>query len=165
MALCEAYGLSGDKRLKVPAQVAIKYLVESQHPTGGGWRYGPRQAGDMSATGWVFLAIRSGQLAGLAIDDSPLVRAERFLDSCAAGPEQAKLSRYAYQPDTPAKLPLTSAGLLTRQYLGWKRDQPDLVAGSKYLMENLPPESTSQLGYVPLLLRDSGPSPPGRLRL
>ena len=128
--------------------MAIKYLVEAQHPTGGGWRYGPRQAGDMSATGWVFLAIRSGQLAGLAIDDSPLVRAERFLDSCAAGPEQAKFSQYAYQPDTPAKLPLSSAGLLTRQYLGWKRDQPDLVAGSKYLMENLPPESASQLGAI-----------------
>jgi hypothetical protein len=148
MAVCEAYGLSADERLKVPAQLAIKYLAESQHPAGGGWRYSPKQAGDMSATGWIFLAIRGGQLAGLTFDRAPLLRAERFIDSCAAGPETAKLSRYAYQPDSPAKLSLTPAGLLTREYLGWKRDNPHLVAGCEYLMENMPPESGDQLGQI-----------------
>ena len=98
MALCEAYGLSGDEDLKVPAQLAIKYMKEAQH-TEGGWRYGRGQAGDMSVTAWVFLAIRSGQLAGLMIDRAPLIRAERFVDSCAAGPEEAKLSQYAYMPE------------------------------------------------------------------
>ena len=67
MALCEAYGLTKDDRVKVPAQLAIKYLMDAQHPTGGGWRYGPKQPGDMSATGWMFLAIRCGQLAGMSI--------------------------------------------------------------------------------------------------
>ncbi|MEQ8791716.1 MAG: terpene cyclase/mutase family protein [Pirellulaceae bacterium] len=148
MALCEAYGLSGDERLKVPAQLAVKYITNSQHPEGGGWRYSYQQAGDMSATAWMFLGIRTGQLAGMSIEKSPLTRAERFIDSCAAGPSDAKFSRYAYTPDQQSKLSLSAAGLLTREYLGWKRDNPDLVAGSQYLMENLPPESSDKLGPI-----------------
>lgn len=152
IALCEAYGLSaygerGDERLRVPAQRAIKYIANTQHKEGG-WRYSPKQAGDMSATGWMFLAIRSGQLAGIAFERTPMVRAERFVNSCAAGPEDAKSSRYAYLPGAEAKLSLSAAGLLTRQYLGWKKDTPDLAVGCKYLMENLPPESGGSLGAI-----------------
>ena len=152
LALCEAYALSGDERLKVPAQLAVKYMTEAQHKEGG-WRYGPKQPGDMSVTAWVFLAIRSAQLAGLPIGRSALTRAERFVDSCAVGPEEAKLSRYAYQPPTsekpqPEKLSLSGAGLLTRQYLGWKKDDPQLIAGCRYLAQHLPPESGNDLGQV-----------------
>lgn len=150
IALCEAYGLATEEfqdRLRVPAQKAIKYIAQTQHKEGG-WRYGPRQPGDMSAVAWQFLAIRSGQLAGMIIDRSPLIRAERFVDSCGAGPENAKMSRYCYQPGGQATLSLTGAGLLTREYLGWHRDNPDLAAGCKYLMENLPPESGSSLGPI-----------------
>lgn len=152
LALCEAYALSGDERLKVPAQLAVKYMTEAQHQEGG-WRYSPNQPGDMSVTAWVFLAIRSAQLAGLPIGRSALTRAERFVNSCAVGPENAKLSRYAYQPPTPdkpqpEKLSLSGAGLLTRQYLGWKKDDPQLLAGCRYLAQHLPPESGNDLGQV-----------------
>jgi hypothetical protein len=135
MALCEAYGLSRDEKLlKIPAQLAIRYLIEAQHG-GGGWRYGPNQPGDMSATGWVFLAIQDGRLAGLPFQDEPLKKAERFLDSVAKGPDDAKLSRYAYEPERDPTLTLTAAGLLTRQYIGWKKDNPDLIAGCKFMMQ------------------------------
>jgi hypothetical protein len=147
IALCEGFGLSGHEGLRLPAQRAIKHLIQAQHKEGG-WRYAPRQAGDMSAVAWVFLAIRSGQLGGLAIEKDPLVRASRFIDSCGAGPEDAKMSRYSYEPEGEAKLSLTPAGLLTRQYLGWKQDMPALVAGVKYLMENLPPEKATSLGQA-----------------
>jgi hypothetical protein len=96
----------------------------------------------------MFLAIRGGQLAGLRIRRTPLLRAVRFVNSCSAGPPEARRSRYSYQPGKPAKLTLTAAGLLTRQYLGWKQDNADLIAGSNYLLENLPPESATQLGRI-----------------
>jgi hypothetical protein len=152
IALCEAYGLSaygerGDERLRIPAQRAIKYIAQSQHKEGG-WRYSPKQAGDMSATGWMFLAIRSAQLSGIALERTPLVRAERFVNSCAAGPEDSKDSRYAYLPGAEPRLSLSAAGLLTREYLGWKKDNADLLVGCKYLMENLPPESGTNLGAI-----------------
>ena len=147
-ALCEAYGLSRGDRLRIHAQLAIKYRLNSQHEAGGGWWYKPREAGDMSVTAWVFLAIRSAQLSGIDVLKPPLTRAGRFVDSCAAGPEDAKTSRYAYQPGREATLTMTAAGLLTRQYLGWNKDHPDLIAGCQYLMENLPPESGSSLGRI-----------------
>jgi hypothetical protein len=102
----------------------------------------------MSVTAWVFLAIRSAQLTGIDVLKPPLVRAGRFVDSCAVGPPEAKNSRYAYTPGTPEKLSLTAAGLLTREYLGWKKDEPDLLAGAQYLMEHLPPESGTNLGAI-----------------
>ncbi len=149
IALCEAYGLSGDERLKVATQRAVMYMMNAQHKEGG-WRYGYNQAGDMSATGWVFLAIRSGQLAGLMIKRDPLVRAERFIQSCACGPEGAKLTRFCYLPGQAdrASVTLTAAGMLTRQYLHTPKDNPDLVEGVNYLMQNLPPESGSSLGSI-----------------
>lgn len=147
MALCEAYGLTGDERIQVAAQRAIKYLMNSQHKEGG-WRYGFREAGDMSVVGWVFLAIRSGQLAGLKIDASPLVRAGRFLDACGVGPEPYKLSEYCYQPGGEPKISLTACGLLTRQYLGWKKDNAHLLAGIKKIMTHLPPASAQNVGAL-----------------
>jgi hypothetical protein len=154
IALCEAYGLSTDRhkeQLKVPAQRAIKFIAQSQHKAGG-WRYAPGQEGDMSAVAWQFLAIRSGQLAGLMIGNDPLIRAERFVDSCAAGPQGAEKSQYCYQPGEGKKSvrpSLTAAGLLTREYLGrWSKDNPDLAAGCRYLMQNLPPDSGDSLGSI-----------------
>ncbi|MGQ9503305.1 MAG: hypothetical protein ACUVQG_00205 [Thermogutta sp.] len=147
MALCEAYGLTGDERLQMAAQRAIKYLMSAQHKEGG-WRYGFREAGDMSVVGWVFLAIRSGQLAGLKINESPLVRAERFLDTCGVGPEPYKLSEYCYQPGGEPKISLTACGLLTRQYLGWKKDNVHLLAGVKKIMTQLPPAGGQSLGSL-----------------
>ncbi|WP_347243729.1 hypothetical protein [Thermogutta sp.] len=147
MALCEAYGLSGDERIQIAAQRAIKYLMNAQHKEGG-WRYGFREAGDMSVVGWVFLAIRSGQLAGLRIDNLPLSRASRFLDSCAVGPEPYKLSEYCYQPGQPSKMSLTACGLLTRQYLGWPKDNPHLLAGCRKLMTQLPPKEAQSAGQL-----------------
>jgi hypothetical protein len=148
IALCEAYGLSGDDRTRFNAQLALKYLLNAQHRAGGGWRYGPNQPGDMSVTAWVFLGIRSAQLTGMPVLPAVLERAGRFVDSCAAGPSEAPNSRYAYEPGTDAKLSLSAAGLLTRQYLGWEKDTSDLVAGCAYLMENKPPTTSSALGNI-----------------
>lgn len=150
MALCEAYGLSQDERLKIPAQLAIRYLMDAQHSEGG-WRYGPKQPGDLSVTSWVFFAIQSGRLAGLMISKDPLTRAQRFVDSCACGPPEFVRARYCYDPRSVEKNPtlsMTAAGLLTRQYLGWRKDDPDLVAGCQYLVQNLPPESGTNLGAI-----------------
>lgn len=150
IAFCEAYGLSGDQATRENAQLALKYLLDAQHEQGGGWRYGRGQAGDMSVTGWVFLAIRSAQLAGIDVLRLPLTRAGRFVDSCAVGPPEAKNSRYAYTPGPEAaeKISLTAAGLLTRQYLGWGNDEPDLLAGCQHLMQHMPPESGTRLGQI-----------------
>src|SRR5262245_19641193 len=84
MALCEAYGMTNDQRLKAPAQLAVRYIVNAQH-SAGGWRYAPGQAGYTSVTGCHVQALKSAHLAGLAIPKDTLTRSGHYLDSCAGG--------------------------------------------------------------------------------
>ncbi|MCR4412953.1 MAG: terpene cyclase/mutase family protein, partial [Thermoguttaceae bacterium] len=46
IALCEAYGMTGDRLLREPTQRAIGFILETQHPTLGGWRYAPQLESD-----------------------------------------------------------------------------------------------------------------------
>lgn len=147
MAMCEAYGLSRDDRLRIPTQVAVKYLADSQHAEGG-WRYGRGAPGDLSVTSWVFFAIRSAQSAGLPWPRTTLQKAEKFVTTCAAGPQEAPLTRYAYLPGEKDRLSMTAAGLLTRQFLGWPQNDNNLITGCRYVAQHMPDESSSQLGPI-----------------
>ena len=55
IALCECYGMTGDKAVGKAAQAALDYIVASQDPEGGGWRYMPQtpdeHVGNRLATG------------------------------------------------------------------------------------------------------------------
>lgn len=76
MALCEAYGMTGEPRFKQAAQKAIRYCLAAQLPDGG-WRYhlpdidanglrvSWKNQGDLSVTGWFLLALKTAEMAGL----------------------------------------------------------------------------------------------------
>lgn len=49
IAMCEAYALTGDASLKSSCERAVKFLLNSQHPKEGGWRYQP-QSGESMGT-------------------------------------------------------------------------------------------------------------------
>ncbi len=86
IALCEAYGMTGDENLKVPAQKAIDFIVASQHPTRGGWRYAPQFDADTSVSGWQLMALKSGDLAGLTIPAGTYDKVRKWLDSARPTP-------------------------------------------------------------------------------
>jgi hypothetical protein len=127
IAVCEAYGMTSDATLKASAQLAIDYIVSAQDLTGGGWRYAPRQAGDLSVTGFMLSALKTGERAGLRVPRATIKKAERFVDSCEAGPLPADKGGYGYTPGgggvTPA---LTAVGALCRQYLGMASKDPSM---------------------------------------
>jgi hypothetical protein len=145
LAICEAYALSEDNNIRIPAQRAVRHILQSQHREGG-FSDDPNRPGDVTATVWAVLALRSGQTAGLPLDKAALEKAGRFLNACAAGPGDSKLARYARWPDQEATPLATAAGLLARQHIGWERSNSNLSAGSQYLLENRPPEWGDALG-------------------
>lgn len=133
ICLTEAYAMTQDKELAKPAQLSLNFIVSAQDPIGGGWRYQPRQPGDTSAVGWQIMALKSGHLGYLEVPEPTIRGAIKFLDGVSADAG----AYYGYTD--PAKRPgTTSIGLLCRMYLGWKKDNPALVRGVKYLSDTGP---------------------------
>jgi hypothetical protein len=153
LALCEAYGMTRDPDLAEPAQRAIDFIVASQHPTRGGWRYQPANNSDTSVSGWMMLALKSGELAGLRVPDKTYEGIRTWLQLSQVSAEQSYLYRYnPFAPDTDTqrhgRMPtrtMTAVGLLSRLYVGnWEADDPALLKGADYLClpDNLPNSQT-----------------------
>ena len=146
IALCEAYGMTGDKNLRAPAQGAIDFIVAAQNPALGGWRYGMQIDSDTSVSGWQLMALKSGELAGLNIPRATYERAHRWLEGAEVSNREG--TQYVYNPlapDTAAQrrgrrpnATMTAVGLLMRLYLGSNRDDPRMVRGADYLYNHLP---------------------------
>jgi hypothetical protein len=139
VALCEAFGMSGDRGLlQLPAQRAVNFIQQAQG-VNGSWGYQPNQTGDTSIVGWQIQALQSARLCkDLVVDKRTLDRARKFLDSVASGPSR---SRYGYQ-DAKTPSPTRSAvGLLCRYYVdGWGPNNPGMAAGVGYLMKSYQPD-------------------------
>lgn len=133
IAMCEAYGLTSDARVKTSAQLGLDYIIASQD-TGGGWRYSPRTPGDTSVTGWQLMALKSGQMAGLNVPKATLKKCEEFLNSC----ETSAKGGYGYMPGNPEGPAMTAVAALCRQYLGVSPRNPSLLA-SVARLKKLPP--------------------------
>lgn len=135
IAVCELYGMTKDAKLRKPAELAVKYCIESQDSVLGGWKYLPRSTSDLSVTGWIVMALQSARMAGIDVPSPVLVKIGEFLDRVS---EKSGGSLYGYEVNLEPTLSMTAEGLLCRQYLGWRRDDPRLVEGVERLMEHLP---------------------------
>ena len=142
IAICELYGMTKDRRYRKPAIEALEYCLRAQSSQGG-WRYLPRQDSDTSVTGWFLMALQSARMAKLKVPKNALVGVSQYLNAASSHGGE----RYAYMPGTASSLAMTAEGLLCRQYLGWKRDDPHLRAGTDYLLQQLPDWKTRNVYY------------------
>jgi hypothetical protein len=142
IAVCEAYGMTGDAKLKAPAQMAVDYLLWSQHSEGG-WRYAPRQAGDTSVTGFVVRALAVARDAGLKVPPRTFEKVGKFLASVETKP---KSGLYGYVPGSPGRPPMTAAGALCRLLLGGDRGDAGLRGSVKAIKAN-PPTANGSIYY------------------
>lgn len=153
LALTEAYGMTQDPELKRSAQLAIDYIVKTQDPKRGGWRYfADKRRTDTSVTGWMLMALKSGQLAGLDVPKPTLDRISEWLDVAA---DPMNTSTFRYDPFSKQKVEknrsqgktvtpsMTAVGLLMQIYSGMDRTDPRLEAGASYLLNNLMPSDAS----------------------
>jgi hypothetical protein len=122
IAVTEAYGMTADSELRVAAEKAMEFAKWSQSKLRG-WRYDPRDDADLSVTGWFVMALETGKMAGLAVDDEVLQSVNEYLDSVSS----EENSRYSYNDFYPPSLSMTAEGLLCRIYLGWPRSHPALL--------------------------------------
>jgi len=143
IALTEAYGMTGDASLRLPAQAAIDYIVYAQ-AADGGWRYTPGQAGDTSVTGWQIMALKSGYLSELSVPQASATKAIKFLDLV----QKSDGSQYMYDANNQQATPSMSAvGLLCRMYLGWKSDKKPLQEGVEALAKRGPHPTDYYFNY------------------
>ena len=139
IALCELFGMTRDAELADPAARALAYCLAAQGPNGG-WRYEPGKEGDMSVTGWYMMALKSAEMAGMEVPTEAFERIGGFLDLVAT--QEGR--RYGYRREnllrdaSPVTAAVSAEGLLCRQYLGWGRDDPRIIAGLDMIMEEKP---------------------------
>ncbi|MEM9942702.1 MAG: prenyltransferase/squalene oxidase repeat-containing protein [Planctomycetota bacterium] len=155
IVLCEALALTGDQKLKGPAQLAIQFIENAQSGDGG-WRYQPKQAGDTSVFGWQMMALQSARAPdmNLNLDESTIKLADYFLDRVSSqakfrnGGVLPKDSTYGYLPGRRATSAMTAEAILCRMYLGWKRDDPRLTQAVKWLIsDHFPSKRERNLYY------------------
>jgi hypothetical protein len=150
MALCEAYGMTQDRELREPAQKAVDFILKSQDPDRGGWRYRPRDGSDTSVTGWQLMALKSAQMAGLEVSEEALRKIGHWLDF-AQVPDRGT---YVYNPlNTDNENPqgrapnptMTAQAMIMRMYLSQDRDRASLTKGADYLLGHLPDVGTREI--------------------
>ncbi|HUG70567.1 MAG TPA: prenyltransferase/squalene oxidase repeat-containing protein [Pirellulaceae bacterium] len=152
LAMCEAYGMTQDPELKGPAQKALDFIVSSQHKEYGGWRYAPNFESDTSVTGWMMMALKSGDLANLEVPTETYALIERWLDVAQGSRSERHKYRYnPYAPDTASQAhgrdaseTMTAVGLLMRFYTGWNRDNENMARGADFMLKSPPAIGTAR---------------------
>jgi hypothetical protein len=143
LAVSEAYALSGDERLLPGLQKALRYTINSQH-SGGGWRYQPGDAGDMSQFGWQLMALRSAELAGIPIPAETRLRMSRFLRSASSGGAKGLA---AYRPGDRVSRSMTAEALVCRYFLAAENAPAALDEAAAYVLEEKPGDGQENFYY------------------
>ena len=136
LALAEAYAMTRDPALLAGLSKATQYSLKAQDVRGGGWRYRPGDAGDLSQFGWQAMVLRSSQHSGIDISTDVQRRMRTFLDSCAAG-ENGGLARYLPREGRPSAT-MTAEALACRLLLDYPLNASAQVEAERMLLQHLP---------------------------
>ena len=143
LALSESLAMTGDDRLRPYVENGVRYTVAAQHSGTGGWRYQPADPGDTSQLGWQLMALRSAELAGLAVPPRTLDGARRFLSSVTSGQNRGLASYRAAEAPTRS---MTAEALLCRLFLG-QREPAAIQEAARYVLQQPPADGQANLYY------------------
>jgi len=145
LALAEAAGMANMPDTKAAAQKAIDYCA-NVHQEGtaynkGGWGFKAGDPGDLHASIWFIMALKSAKVAGLTVAAATFDGAITFLDTIehklgeetdkGYGPASVYWRAKAVEEPQKAHV-LTAMGTLARQFLGWKKE--DLTANAEWFV-------------------------------
>lgn len=150
LAMAEAYGMANTGVWKGSAQKGIDFVIAAQNPYKA-WRYDIRPGdNDASVTGWMVMALKSGNLAGLTVPDEPIKNAHSFIKEVTD--DETGRTGYVKKGERPVRpegkdttFPseesesLTAVGMLVRIFAHEDpKDSPALKAGAELLTKRLP---------------------------
>ncbi|MDP1564564.1 MAG: terpene cyclase/mutase family protein [Pirellulaceae bacterium] len=158
LALGEAYALTGDERLRPSVQAGVTYSIETQNRAGGGWRYQPQEAGDMSQFGWQAMALRSANLNGIALDEQSQRLMATFLQRHTRGPNGGLATYRVGEPTSPT---MTAEALFSRYLLGQRLSRLQVEEATQEIM-GLTPIAEAADGPPRLLTIQDCRNLPGR---
>jgi hypothetical protein len=145
LALCEAYALTGDPKLRAPVEKAVSFLVNSRARDGLAWRYTPgAPVGDTSILGWVVMVLKSAQEVGIPIQPGTRQGVLSWLNKVASGPASG-LARY--QPGEKVTPTMTAEAWVCRQFLSVGGPGMTSTEAADYLLQNGPERSQYNLYY------------------
>jgi len=142
LALSEMWGMTRSKEdddaIQKALEAAVKVILRSQNPTGGGWRYQPQiDAGqDTSVTVMVFVALASARQAGIMVPNETIKRVITYLE----GAWNAQTGGFTYPPNGSGGRPTvacTGGGAYAAQLAG-HRDAEMVSAALRYLEKQSP---------------------------
>ena len=142
LAISEAYSLTGDTDLRDSVEHAIRYTLESQDFTRGGWRYSPGQPGDTSQLGWQLMGLTSVHYSRLPMPatmsrkmNATWERSSYFLDSVSSGSHRGLA---AYRPGYRPSPAMTAEAALCRLFLGTPTNSSLISEAANYIVTDLP---------------------------
>ncbi len=144
LALSEAYAMTGDHRLKPFVEKAGAYSIRAQHSTTGGWRYLPGDPGDMSQFGWQVMALKSGELGGVAIPDKTKNGMTRFLHNNTSGSYRGLAS---YRAGERPSRTMTAEAFACRVLLGQECGTEMTDEAVSFILQDLPHDGQPDFYY------------------
>lgn len=150
-----------DARYVTAARLAVRFIVFSQDRDGGGWRYKPREPGDLSVTGWQVQALRSFRDLNIPneptdelIEDALSLTEKNFLPSV----QLIDGRRYRYRNARGVKetSQMSATGLSTVLELGVPADGTLIQEGVDRLLQENPTDLAYMDYYKTRLLQQVG---------
>jgi hypothetical protein len=137
LALAEAGIMAREPAYRNAAARGAGYIVSVQNDRTGGWRYTPYDAGDVSVTGWMLMALHSAANSGFDLPPVPVARAMRYLDALSVG---ANLALTRYQLDEDPTASMTAHAIFTRMVFQKPLSEAQLAEASAFVTRTLPGE-------------------------
>ena len=135
LAMCEAAAMTGDPAAVASAASAVRYTMNIQHPTTGGWRYVAGDPGDLSQLGWQAMVLEAGRAAGVPTNQQAFTLTSRFVRSVRSGPGGGLAS---YRPGDGPSRTMTAEALATRLLLGEQVPAAEIREAEDYMLRQPP---------------------------
>lgn len=137
LSLAEAWGQSGDRRLRETLRKAIDLICATQNSKGG-WRYQPKIADDdLSVTVMQLMALRAARDAGMDVPKEVIDAGIEYVKACHNPKGQGKDGGFGYTPGGGSGYARSAAGVTSLQVAGDYRAS-EVVEGIEYLMSFKP---------------------------